>query len=47
MKRVCTTVEVYDPIADKWTEAKPFATTNRSCCAASYEGKLYVVGGGC
>jgi N-acetylneuraminic acid mutarotase len=41
-----TTVEVYDPIADKWTEAAPLPQLTDHTAAASYEGKLYVVGGG-
>jgi len=41
-----TTVEVYDPIADKWTTAAPLPQPLDHTAAASYDGKLYVVGGG-
>ena len=41
-----TAVEVYDPIPNKWTEAAPLPQPTDHTAAASYEGKLYVVGGG-
>jgi N-acetylneuraminic acid mutarotase len=41
-----TTVEVYDPIADKWTTAAPLPQPLDHTAVASYDGKLYVVGGG-
>jgi N-acetylneuraminic acid mutarotase len=39
-------VEVYDPIADKWTSIAPLPQPLDHTTAASYDGKLYVVGGG-
>src|SRR5215203_5077300 len=41
-----TTVEVYDPIADKRTTAATLPQPLDHTAAASYDGKLYVVGGG-
>jgi N-acetylneuraminic acid mutarotase len=41
------TVEVYDPIADRWTNAAPLPQPlDHTAAATSYDGKLYVVGGG-
>ena len=39
-------MEVYDPIADKWTGIAPLPQPLDHTAAASYDGKLYVVGGG-
>jgi N-acetylneuraminic acid mutarotase len=41
-------VEVYDPIANKWTTAAPSPQPldHTAAAAASFDGKLYVVGGG-
>jgi N-acetylneuraminic acid mutarotase len=42
-----TTVEVYDPAANKWSSASPLPQPlNHTAAAASYNGKLCVVGGG-
>src|ERR671922_2880042 len=41
-----TTVEVYDPIADKWTTADPLPQPLDHTAATSHDDKLYVVGGG-
>ena len=41
-----TTVQVYDPIADKWTTTAPLPQPLDHTAAASYDDKLYVVGGG-
>ena len=38
-----TTVEVYDPSADKWTTAAPLPQPlDHTAAAASYDGKLYM-----
>ncbi|XP_078521598.1 kelch-like protein 6 isoform X1 [Lissotriton helveticus] len=39
-------VEIYDPFHNCWTEAAPLAFNVSSFAAASYEKKLYVIGGG-
>ncbi len=41
-------VEVYDPIANKWTTVAslPQPLDHAAAAAASFDGKLYVVGGG-
>lgn len=41
-------VEVYDPIANKWTTVAPLPQPldHTAAAAASFDGKLYVVGGG-
>jgi serine/threonine-protein kinase PknK len=39
-------VEVYDPITNNWTDAIPLPQPLDHSAAASYSGKLYVVGGG-
>ncbi len=39
-------VEVYDPITNKWTAAAPLPQPLDHTAAASYNGKLYVIGGG-
>ena len=44
--QITTTVEVYDPSADKWTTAAPLPQPLDHTAASSYDGKLYVVGGG-
>ena len=39
-------VEVYDPITNNWTIVAPLPQPLDHTAAASYNGKLYVVGGG-
>jgi N-acetylneuraminic acid mutarotase len=40
-------VEVYDPVTDKWATAAPLPRPlDHTAAAASFDGKLYVVGGG-
>jgi N-acetylneuraminic acid mutarotase len=39
-------VEVYDPITDKWSTSAPLPQPLDHAAAASYDGRLYVVGGG-
>jgi N-acetylneuraminic acid mutarotase len=39
-------VEIYDMMTDKWTAADPLPRPLDHTAAASYGGKLYVVGGG-
>ena len=41
-----TTVETYDPVADKWAFSDPLPRPLDHAAAASFNGKLYVVGGG-
>ncbi len=38
-------VEVYDPITGKWTQTTSLPQPLDHTAAASYNGKLYVVGG--
>ena len=40
-------VEVYDPLANKWTTVSPLPQPldHTAAAAASFDGKLYVVGG--
>ena len=40
-----STVEVYDPITNKWSIAVPLPQPLDHTAAASYNGKMYVVGG--
>ena len=44
------TIEMYDPLLDKWTQVtslpQPLDHTTAAAAAVSYDGKLYVVGGG-
>ena len=41
------TVEVYDPLSDKWSSVAPLPQPlDHAAAAASYNGKMYVVGGG-
>ena len=41
-----STVNVYDPVEDRWKTAAPLPQPIDHTAAASYGGKLYVVGGG-
>ena len=41
-----TTVETYDPMTDKWTISTPLPKPLDHTAAASFNGKLYVVGEG-
>lgn len=43
--RATSTVEVYDPEADKWNASEPLPWPLHHAAAASYNGTLYVVGG--
>ena len=43
---VTSAVDVYDPITNKWTIATPLPHPLDHTAAVSYNGKLYVVGGG-
>ena len=44
--RSTSTVEVYDPMTNDWTTAPPLPQPLDHTAAASFDGRLYVVGGG-
>ncbi len=44
--RTTSAVEVYDPIANKWTSVAPLPQPLDHTAVTAFAGKLYVVGGG-
>lgn len=40
-----STVEVYDPVSDTWTEKTPMPTARVNHTSIAFDGKIYVIGG--
>jgi N-acetylneuraminic acid mutarotase len=38
--------EVYDPTSNSWTVAEPLPMARHGFAAVTYDGKIYVIGGG-
>ncbi|HIC68020.1 MAG TPA: hypothetical protein EYO90_00660, partial [Candidatus Latescibacteria bacterium] len=38
--------EIYDPVADSWTQAPPMPTARHGLAAGAVDGKFYLIGGG-
>ncbi len=44
-EKVLNTLEIYDPMVNKWVTAVPMPTARYDLAAAEYNGKIYAIGG--